>query len=276
MAGRTVRRTRSGSSLPSSSVLSRARRGPAAVLAGVALLSGVLAGCGTASGDPGIAVPTFAAEESGGAGGAEPVPIALPTDCTRLMDPEQAGALFGQALGSVSVQTVRGVPQPAVNRTERTACTYRTGGQQQAFGGAPRNGPVLYHLNIGRYGDVASAQRQWQLNTNAERAGAVASRDLRIGDLPAVLIERPDETALALVYGVDTLTFVLPVAAPGQTRSAAETLPDLAQRVIPALTPTQPPGSLPTATPTAAPADQLGPRAGSTARGAADTPGPST
>ncbi|MFP5070631.1 hypothetical protein ACLFMI_13300 [Pseudonocardia nantongensis] len=272
MAGRTVRRMQSGSSLiwPSRAAgaptSARARRGPVALLAGFALLGGVLAGCGTAAGDPNIAVPTFTAEKSGSAqAGEEPVEIALPVDCAELMDPEQAGALFGQVLGTVSVQTVRGVPQPAVNRTERTACTYRAGGQEQAVAGSRNTGPVLYQLNIGRYGDAASATRQWQLNTNAERGNAIASRDLKIGDIPGVLIERPDETTLAVVYGVDTLTFVLPVSAPGQTRSAAETLPDLAQRIIPALTPTQPPGSRPSAVPAPAPVPgPEAPRAGST------------
>lgn len=252
MTGRSVRRTRSGTSLQSSA---RTRRARVSFLVGVVLAGAALSGCSSASGDQGIAVPTFAAEESGAAqAGAEPVPIALPTDCAQLMDPEQAGALFGQVLGSVSVQSVRGIPQPSVNRIERTACTYRAGGQEQAFGTARNTGPVLYELNIGRYGDAASATRQWQLNTNAERANATASRDIMVGNVPGVLIERPEETTLSLVYGVDTLTFVLPVAAPGQTRPAAETLPDLAQRIIPKLTPTQPPSARPAApTPTPAP-----------------------
>ncbi|MBC3191575.1 hypothetical protein H7X46_10925 [Pseudonocardia sp. C8] len=247
MAG-PVRRTRSGTSLHPSL---RTRRRWVALLAGLSLGAGVLAGCATASGDPGIAVPTFPEESGGPAPGAEPIPIKLPDDCKVLMDPEQAGALFGQVLGSVSVQTVRGVPEPAVNRTERTACTYRVSGPDQAFGGggARNSGPVLYQLNIGRYGDAASATRQWQLNTNAERADAIASRDIMVGSVPGVLVERPDESMLALVYGVDTLTFILPVAAPGQNRSAAETLPDLAQRIIPALTPTQPPSTPPPAPP---------------------------
>lgn len=256
MAGRSVRRTRSGTSLYPTP---RARRRQAALLAGIALGAGVLSGCGIASGDAGIAVPTFAAGESDSAGsGAEPIPIALPTDCAKVMDPEQAGALFGQILGSVSVQSVRGVAEPSVNRTERTACTYRAGGQANAFGAARNSGPVLYQLNIGRYGDTATATRQWQLNTNAERSDAIGSRDITVGNVPGVLIERPDETTLALVYGVDTLTFVLPVSAPGQNRAAAETLPDLAQRILPALAPTQPPA----ARPTAAPAEPTGTPAG--------------
>lgn len=215
------------------------------------LAIGVLTGCSTASGDPSIAVPTFpAADPSRPAPGAEPVKIALPDDCARLMSIEQAGALFAQPLGAVSVKTIRGVPEPSVKRTERVACTYRATGQGDT-------GPVLYQLNIGRYADAAAASQQWRSNTNAERSDATSSKDMKVGDAPAVLVERPDESTLAVSYGVDTLTFVLPKAAPGQNRPAAETLPDLAQRVIPALAPTQPPGSRPA--PAAAPPPSVAP-----------------
>ncbi|MDQ4116868.1 MAG: hypothetical protein M3235_07860 [Actinomycetota bacterium] len=223
MAGRSTRRTRSGFSLP--------------LLCLAALAAAVLSGCSTASGDPSIAVPTFpTADPSRPAPGAEPIKIALPDDCAQLMSVEQAGALFAQPIGAVSVKTIRGVPEPSVKRTERVACTYRATGQGDT-------GPVLYQLNIGRYADAAAASQQWRSNTNAERADATSSKDTAVGDAPAVLVERPDESMLAVSYGVDTLTFVLPKAAPGQNRPAAEALPDLAQRIIPALAPTQPPGS---------------------------------
>lgn len=218
------------------------------------LVACALAGCSSASGDSTIPVPTFPVPAAGGSTpGAGPIKIALPDDCTRLMSADQAGALFGQALASVTAQTVRGVPEPSVGRTERVACTYRSNGQDAANSA---KGPVLYQLNIGRYGDAAGAKRQWQLNGNAERADARSSQDLTIAGAPAVLIERADESTLALVYGVDTLTFVLPVAAPGQNRPAAETLPDLARRIIPALAPTQPPGSRPAVAPAPTPAPQ--------------------
>lgn len=230
----------------------------------VVLAATALTGCSVASGDPNIPVPTFPVPASGQAApGAEPIKIAIPDDCTTLMSNDQAGALFGQPLGSVTAQTVRGVPQPSVGRTERVACTYRANGQQAPTNGA--KGPVLYEVNIGRYGDAAAAKRQWQLNTNAERADARSSSDLAIGDAPAVLIERPEESTLAVVYGVDTLTFVLPVSAPGQNRSAAETLPDLARRILPVLAPTQPAGSRPGS----APADTV-----PTSQAASRSPGP--
>lgn len=226
MAGRSTRRTCSGA---------------LSLLSLLVLAVAVLSGCSTASGDPSIAVPTFpTADPNRPAPGAEPVKIALPDDCARLMSVEQVGALFAQPLGAVSVKTVRGVPEPSVGRTERVACTYRLTGQGDT-------GPVLYQLNIGRYTDAAAASRQWRSNTNAERADATSSTDLTVGDAPGVLVDRPDEATLALAYGVDTLTFVLPKATPGQTRPAGETLPDLAQRIIPALAPTQPAGSRTTA-----------------------------
>lgn len=237
MAGRSTRRTRSGS---------------LSLLAVLAVA--ILTGCSTASGDPSISVPTFpAADPARPAPGAEPIKIALPDDCARLMSIEQAGALFAQPLGAVSVKTVRGVPEPSVGRTERVACTYSLTGQGDT-------GPVLYQLNVGRYTDAAAASKQWQSNTNAERSDATSSKDIKVGDAKGVLVERPDEATLALAYGVDTLTFVLPQAAPGQTRPASETLPDLAQRIIPALAPTQPPGSRPAA-PAAPPAPSATPSA---------------
>jgi len=215
----------------------------------------VLTGCSTASGDPSIAVPTFpTADPARPAPGAEPVKIALPDDCSRLMSVEQVGALFAQPLGAVTAKTVRGVPEPSVGRTERVACTWRLTGQGDT-------GPVLYQLNVGRYTDAAAASRQWRSNTNAERADASSSKDVKVGDAPGVIVERPDESTLSVAYGVDTLTFVLPKAAPGQTRPAAETLPDLAQRIFPALAPTQPPGSR-----TAAPAAPSAPSATPAAR----------
>ncbi|MEQ3552521.1 hypothetical protein WIS52_18770 [Pseudonocardia nematodicida] len=276
VSGTDTRARRTPSERAGRTVVPRSLPARGALFAGIALVTSLLAGCGIASGEPGIAVPTFATEDPGSAGAdAEPIAIALPTDCADLMDPEQAGALFGQVLGSVSVQSVRGVAEPAVNRTERTACTYRAGGMQDAGApGARNSGPVLYQLNIGRYGDTASATRQWQLNTNAERANAIGSRDVTVGSVAGVLIERPDETTLALVYGVDTLTFVLPAGAPGQSRPAGETLPDLAQRIIPALTPTQPASAQPSE-PSAVPSSTPGPAepAPQADRGRAGAPG---
>jgi len=240
MAGRSTRRKSSG-------LLS--------LLCLAALAVAVLTGCSTASGDPSIAVPTFpTADPARPAPGAEPIKIALPDDCAQLMSVEQAGALFAQPLGAVSVKTVRGIPEPSVQRTERVACTYRATGQGDT-------GPVLYQLNIGRYTDAAAASQQWRANTNAERGDAMSSKDMTVGDAPAVLVERPDESTLAVSYGVDTLTFVLPKAAPGQNRPAAEALPDLAQRIIPALAPTQPAGSRTTVPAPTAPAPSAGPPA---------------
>lgn len=229
---------------------------PLAAVAAVAV-----AGCSVASGEANIPVPTFPTPAPGElAPGAEPIKIALPDDCAKLMSPEQVGALFGQVLGSVGAHTVRGVPEPSVGRTERVACTYRANGQDTA---GDTEGPVLFQLNIGRYVDAGAAKRQWQLNGNAERADAASSKDLTVAGVPALLIGRPDESTLAMAYGVDTLTFVLPAAAPGQNRPATETLPDLAQRVLPALAPTQPPGSRPAASPASpAPAAPAAPEAG--------------
>lgn len=190
---------------------------------------GVLTACSTATGEESLPVPTFTESATAGSG-AGPTKIALPDDCGSLLTPDDLGALFARPIGSTALRTIRGVPEPSVGRTERIGCRYSASGQ----GG----GNTLLDINIGRYGDAAAAKRQWQLNTNAERSDG-QSRDLSIGAAPAVAVERGTETVLAVVYGVDTLTFVLPAAAraPG---APVDRLVDLALRVLPKDGATQP------------------------------------
>ena len=89
----------------------------------VALTSAGLAACGSAAGEPGtLPVPTFpATAETATAKG----PIdqgRLPDDCTRVLEGNDLGALFGLPLDSVAVRTTIGTPAPSVGRTERLAC----------------------------------------------------------------------------------------------------------------------------------------------------------
>ena len=226
----------------------RLRRGAsrlARVGGSLVVAAAILSACSSGGADQqNVPVPTFPAPAPGQSRpGSEPIKIALPEDCGKLLSVDQAGALFAQPLATVGAQTIRGVPEPSVGRTERVACTYRANGQDPRA--STTDGPVLFQLNIGRYKSAAAARTQWQLNANAERSGARSSKDMTVADTPAVLISYGDQTTLSLPFGVDTLTFVLPAAAPGQTRPATGTLTDLAQRILPALAPTQPPGSRP-------------------------------
>ncbi|MFR9801264.1 hypothetical protein ACL02T_03055 [Pseudonocardia sp. RS010] len=199
------------------------------VVAMLAVGLGVLTGCSTATGQETLPVPTFT-ESAEAASGSEPTKLALPEDCSAFLAPDDLGALFARPLGSTALRTIRGIPEPSVNRTERIGCRYTESGA----GG----GNTLLDINVGRYTDADAARRQWQLNTNAERSDG-RSRDLSIGAAPAVAVERPTETVLAVVYGVDTLTFVLPVSAraPG---APVDRLVDLALRVLPKDGATQP------------------------------------
>jgi hypothetical protein len=199
------------------------------VVAMLAVGLGVLTACSTATGEEALPVPTFPASAAAGSG-AGPTKIALAEDCGTLLAPDDLGALFARPIGSTALRTIRGVPEPSVNRTERIGCRYSASG--------PGGGNTLLDINIGRYTDAAAAKRQWQLNTNAERSDG-RSRDLAIGAAPAVAVERGTETVLAVVYGVDTLTFVLPAAAraPG---APVDRLVDLALRVLPKDGATQP------------------------------------
>jgi hypothetical protein len=217
------------------------------VAAVVAVLAGTAAAavaCGSASGAPGtLPVPTF--PESGkaaGPGGASPgYEGRLPDDCTRVLAENDLGALFGLPLDSVAVRTTLGVPAPAVGRTERLACTYSRKGD--------RNGQLLA-INIGAYTDAAAAGKQWQTNVAAEDG---ARRDVPLGNARAALVERPAEAVLMVANGAETLTFALPERVRIGNLSAADTLVDLALRVLPAVsgavgaappaTPSPPPGA---------------------------------
>lgn len=206
------------------------------------LATGLTAACAGASvGSDRLPVPTFAAPgPTGPARGAGAGPAGkLPDDCARVLSADDLGALFAMPLGSVSLGTVRGVPEPSVGRTERLSCRYTGNGSP-----AP-----LLELNIGRYTDPISASDHWKLNSDAERAAGGVSRDVSIGSAPAVLVERGTETVLTVVYGVDMLTFVLPGNSAGG-RPAADALVDLALRALPPITATAPTVPAPMPAPT--------------------------
>ncbi len=209
------------------------------------ILVGTTAACGGgAAGSPELPIPTFAEPSAAAAAGSGTPKGALPDDCGRLLSVVDLAALFARPIDSVTVRTVRGIPEPSVGRTGRVGCRY------SAVAG-PSTGDTLLDLNVGRYADAAAAAKQWQVNSAAERASEGNSRDVPIGSAPAVLVERRAETVLMVAYGVDTLTFVLPRPATGP-RSAADTLVDLALRVLPQVAATAP-DVTPTTAPTAGP-----------------------
>ena len=211
-------------------------------------LAALLTACGSAAGEPVLPVPTFAGSAqpaAGTAGAAAPQLGVLPDDCARVLGADDLGALFGLAVDSVVVRTTLGAPAPSVGRTERLACQYaRAGG---------RDG--LLDLNIGAYTDAEAATRQWRTNVAAEDG---ARRDVPLGAAAGVLVERPQEVVLMVANGAETLTFVLPARVRIRELSAADTLVDLALRVLPvvsgaagAATPTAPAAPAPPARPAA-------------------------
>ena len=191
--------------------------------AGAAVVA--LTSCGSAAGEPGaLPVPTFAASPASagaaGAGGAVDQGR-LPDDCTRLLAGNDLGALFGLPLDSVAVRTTLGTPAPAVGRTERLTCSYaRTSGAR---------GDLL-DINISAYTDAEAATKQWRTNAAVEDG---PHRDVPLGDARGVLVERPTDAVLLVANGAGTLTFVLPQPVRIRDLSAADTLVDLALRVLP-------------------------------------------
>jgi hypothetical protein len=192
--------------------------------AGAAVL--VLTSCGSAAGDPGaLPVPTFPAVPTAAAavGGGAVDQGRLPDDCTRLLAGNDLGALFGLPLESVSVRTTIGAPAPAVGRTERLTCSYaRTGGSK---------GDLL-DVNVSAYTDAEAATRQWRTNAAVEDG---PHRDVPLGNARGVLVERPTDAVLLVANGAETLTFVLPQPVRIRDLSAADTLVDLALRVLPSV-----------------------------------------
>ncbi len=214
--------------------------------AGAAVLTAALllvAGCSTPS--PGTPVPDFPAPSATGQAAGPGTPDgSIPTDCNGMLAVGDLNALLGLPIGSVSVRTTLGVPEPSVGRTQRVACRYSL---------TPARGSLL-DLNAARYADAAAAAKQWSINADVESG---ERRDMPIGAAQAALFERPSETVLMVTYDDDTLTFVLPEGPrpPGRTR--ADVLVDLALRVLPTVGPPRTTAAPPSST-TPAPAVAAG------------------
>ena len=211
-----------------SAILTRGMRGGGVwsrLGAGAAVLA--LTSCGSAAGEPGaLPVPTFASTPTA-ASAVGVTGVAdqgrLPDDCVRLLGGNDLGALFGLPVDSVSVRTTIGTPAPAVGRTERLSCSYtRTGAAK---------GDLL-DVNVSAYTDADAATKQWRTNAAVEDG---PHRDVALGDARGVLVERPTDAVLLVANGAETLTFVLPQPVRIRDLSAADTLVDVALRVLPAV-----------------------------------------
>lgn len=208
--------------------ISRARRVACAVALALTVLVPGLAAC-VSPGEP-VPVPRFA-DPTAVAGVAPGVPVddvGIPDDCERIMPTADLVALLGLPLDSVAVRTTIGVPEPSVGRVERVACRY-TGIH------ASVRGTTLLELNAGRYVDDASAARQWRVNTGVESG---SRRTVPFGTALAMLVERPDEALLSVVNKDVAVTMTMSTSVPRPAgRSTADTLVDLALRVLAVVTP---------------------------------------
>lgn len=216
------------------------RTGVGAVLAALAV--GLVA-CGAPEPDP-TAVPTFptggqSAGPSAGPGGDAST---IPKDCARILAAGDLEAVLGLPLGTVTVRTTLGVPEPSVERTERVSCAYNRNG----------SGGDLLDVNATAYADPDAASAQWRINVDAESGDR---RDVPLGGASAVLFERPEEAVLMVAYSTSNLTVQLPQQPLPGGRGSGDVLVDLALRMIPSVstpapTPSAvPPPSAPTATP---------------------------
>jgi hypothetical protein len=204
------------------------RRGPwiARPLVGAALV--LLAGCSGAA-TPGPGLPTFADSAAAAATGGAAVHDAgvVPDDCSRVLPPGELVAVLGLPLNSVVVRTTIGVPARSVERLERIDCAYNG-----TPGAGRENARSLLAINAAAYATPAAAHAQWELNAAAEDG---AHHDLPVGIAPGVLVERPGEALLTVLYGSGTVTLTLPARPLPGGSTPAVMLVDLARRVLPTM-----------------------------------------
>lgn len=205
------------------------RTGVGPVMAVVLALAMVTACSGPASS---TAVPTFPSPAAAGDGSplAGSDQGAVPDRCEPLLGTADLGALLGLPLDSVELRTTVHVPQPAVGRTERIACRYTGAGSVKG---------TLLDLDVSAYADPRAASEQWRVNVESEDG---ERREVPLGSASAVLVERPREAVLRVVHGASNLTFLLPDRPLPVGRSPADTLLDLALRVLPVVAPAPAPG----------------------------------
>lgn len=208
------------------------RRRIVRAVSGVVMVLAVGVGCGGGDADPGPPVPTFPGPATEPDAATGPVDVGLlPDDCARLLPASDLGALLAMPLDSVAVRTTNGVPAPAVGRTERLDCDYA------GTAGQPVTGRTLLDLTVAAYTDAVAARKQWRTNIDIEDG---ERRELPIGAASAVLIERPQEVLLTVVYGSGTLTVVLPDGPRPPDRPRDDVLIDLTLRLLPGLAATAP------------------------------------
>ncbi|MGI5130854.1 hypothetical protein ACQEVB_28890 [Pseudonocardia sp. CA-107938] len=186
---------------------------PVAPILMAALVAGVLAGCSGAGASPSVGLPTFAATVP------TSDPARAPLDpCAALIAPADVAGVLGLDPAQTDVRTVRGVPAPAVGRTEKLDCTYTA-----------EKGRPLFTVRAATYATPEAARQQWQLNAGLENGDR---HDITVGTATGVLFVRRGELLLTVVDGPKTLAVQLPDRAVPKGRARENLVTDLAQRAL--------------------------------------------
>jgi len=189
------------------------------------MLGGMVAGCG-AEARSGVDLPTFAPNVPT----SDPA-SAVPLDpCAALITPADVANVLGLDPGKTGVKSVRGVPAPAVGRTDKLDCTYTAD-----------KGRPLFTLRAATYATPDAARQQWQLNGGLEKGD---KRDVTVGPAAGVLYMRRDELLLSVVDGPRTLAVQVPDRTVPKGRARENLVTDFAQRAL-KVDPNAPPAPAP-------------------------------
>ncbi|WP_143172353.1 hypothetical protein [Pseudonocardia thermophila] len=177
------------------------------------LLGGSLTGCGGASAEPGVMVPTFAPTTPTADPATEPL-----DPCAALITPADVAGVLGLDPAKTSVRTIRGLPAPAVGRTEKIDCTYQG-----------EKGRSLFTLRAYTYESPEAARKQWELNASLEDG---EKRDIAVGPATGLLYVRRGELLLSLIDGPRTLAVQVPDRTVPKGRARENLITDFAQRAL--------------------------------------------
>lgn len=171
----------------------------AGVVAGVAAVALMAAGCSLVTPVAEPVVPTFPATTTTAAPPPAPVKAGLPKNCNDLIEGKQLDDAVGLPLSGV-VRTVIGQPSPSVGLIGRVSCS---------FGIPSPSGGYALELSLTSYRDEEAAAARVPINVEALRTPGVDPLPIKIGRMTAMYLPLRDGPMLIGSTGVYSITVIL-------------------------------------------------------------------